>query len=429
MTKKNGFGRKGWMIIIFVLFIYLCTSVVPDTLNVSVTEFSITYGWNSNQMLIFSAIGGFVGVVVAMLFGGVVAKKGVKWPTAVFLILFAVLWLIYGNARSIIAYGLAVVFATAVANTLNLVSTQQIMNNWFPRKKGIALGWSTIGTCLSSAVMVAVFQKMFNISIRVPFYLMMAGTLLLALINIIWFKNYPEEAGAFPDNEPITEEEKKKNLVILNGSNTEFSLGKLMKTKEMWMLALIFGFIALGLVAAVSQMVPRLIAVGISQNQAILWLTIASVIGIPASVIWGIIDQKIGTNKTVKLFSMLWTIMMLVSAIGSGLANIPIASFSVVFYAVLLGGMMNLMPSAIISVFGRYDFAQANKLIMPIVIGVRSCAFLIIPIMLTLSGTNINNGYRNAFLLCTILSAVATVLAFTLKDRCIGRMGGENDGK
>ena len=40
---------------------------------------------------------------------------------------------------------------------------------------------------------------------------------------------------------------------------------------------------------------------------------------------------------------------------------------------------MNLMPSAIIQVFGRYDFAQANKIIMPLVIGIRSCAFLIVP--------------------------------------------------
>ena len=52
---------------------------------------------------------------------------------------------------------------------------------------------------------------------------------------------------------------------------------------------------------------------------------------------------------------------------GSAMASIPVASVAVVFYSVLLGGMMNLMPSSIIQVFGRYDFAQANKIIMPMV--------------------------------------------------------------
>lgn len=420
-TKGKGFGRKGWAVIIFTLFIYMFTCTVPDTLNVSVGAFAMTYGWDSNQLLMFSAVGGFVGIVVSLILGLVVAKKGVKWPTVIFMLIAAVLWLTYGHATTIATYGLSVVLATAVANSLNLVSTQQIMSNWFPRKKGIALGWATMGTCFSSAIMVAVFQGMFVKGISAPFHLMMVIMIILAVICIVWFKNYPEEAGAYPDNEPITEEERQANLAILNSADSEFTIGKLFRTKEMWMLAIMFGFIALGLVAAVSQMIPRLVAVGMQQNMAILWLTIASIIGIPASVMWGYIDQKLGTNKTVKLFALLWTIMMLVSALGSGAVSIPLASFSVVYYAVLLGGMMNLMPSAIISVFGRYDFAQANKLIMPIVIGVRSCAFLVVPMMLAAAGPNINGGYRNAFIFCTILSAIATVIAFTMKDRCIGR--------
>ena len=168
-------------------------------------------------------------------------------------------------------------------------------------------------------------------------------------------------------------------------------------------------------------MVPRLTAVGLDQNMAILWLTIASIIGIPASVFWGFVDQAIGTMKTVRIFCVLWTLMLVVSALGSGIVNVPISVISVVFYAVLLGGMMNLMPSAIIQVFGRYDFAQANKIIMPLVIGIRSCAFLIVPMMLAAAGADVNGGFRNAFIICTVLSLIATVLSFVLKSDCIGK--------
>ena len=421
MKQNNGFGRKGWAIIIFTLLIYMFTCTVPDTLNVSVTAFANAYGWDFNAMLMFSAVGGFVGIAVSLILGLIVAKAGVKWPTVVFMIFAAILWVTYGRANTMAAYGISVVFATAVANSLNLVSTQQIMSNWFPRKKGIALGWATMGTCFSSAIMVAVFQGLFSKGLGTPFYLMAVIMVILAVVMIVWFKAFPEEAGAYPDNEPLTEEEKKANLELINNYKSEFTIGKLFRTKEMWMLAIMFGFIALGLVAAVSQMIPRLVAVGMQQNMAILWLTIASVIGIPASVLWGYIDQKIGTKKTVRIFAVLWTLMLVVSALGSAIVSIPVSSIAVVFYAILLGGMMNLMPSAIIQVFGRYDFAQANKLIMPIVIGIRSCAFLIVPMMLAAAGADVNGGYRNAFILCAVLSLIAAIIAFVLKGECIGK--------
>ncbi len=267
---------------------------------------------------------------------------------------------------------------TAFANTLNLVSTQQIMSNWFPRKKGIALGWTTMGTCFSSTIMVAVFQGLFGKGISAPYNLMTVIIVIIAIVMIVWFKAYPEEAGAYPDNEPMSEEERAKIMELITDYRSEFTIGKLFKTKAMYMLALMWGFVALGLVANVSQMIPRLMAVGIEQNMAILWLTIASVIGIPASVIWGFIDQKIG-------------------------------------------GMMNLMPSSIIQVFGRYDFAQANKIIMSTVIGIRSFTFLVVPVMLAAAGENVNAEYRNAFILCAVLSAIAAVLALALKNKCIGK--------
>lgn len=419
--KSNGFGRKGWAVIIFTLFIYMFTCTAADTLNVSVTVFASAFGWDSNQMLMFSAAGGFVGIVISLILGFIVARKGVKWPTVVFLFAFAAIWFLHGQVKTLGSYAAAVILLTAFANTLNLVSTQQIMSNWFPRKKGIALGWATMGTCFSSAIMVAVFQGLFGKGISAPYNLMTVIIVIIAIVMIVWFKAYPEEAGAYPDNEPMSEEERAKIMELIMDYRSEFTIGKLFKTKEMYMLALMWGFVALGLVANVSQMIPRLMAVGIEQNMAILWLTIASVIGIPASVIWGFIDQKIGTNRTTKIFIILWTIMLIVTALGSQLVSPMVSSVAVVFYAILLGGMMNLMPSSIIQVFGRYDFAQANKIIMPAVIGIRSFAFLVVPVMLAAAGENVNAGYRNAFILCAVLSAIAAVLALALKNKCIGK--------
>ena len=422
--RLNDFGKKGWAIVIFTLFIYLFSSVPNDTLNVTAEFFARHLGMQtSNALLVFSAVGGFAGVAVSLIFGWIISKCGVKYPSLILFLVYGVLWLINGQINSFVMYGIVVTALTAFSNTINLITTQQIMNNWFPKKKGIALGWATAGMPISGAVMVAVFQKLIlGVNLSAPFFLMFAICIVMALLFGFWFKNYPEEAGAYPDNERISEEERAKNLDAFSNYRSPFTVGRLLRTGQFWLIVVIFGFLFMGLVGLLSQMVPRLMVVGLDQNGAILWLTIASLVGIPMSYVWGLVDQKFGTKRTVVLFALLWTVMMALSAAGAGAGSLTVSVASVVFLSCLHGGMANLMPSLIIQIFGRYDFAQANKLVVPFVVGIRCASLIVIPLILELAGVgNEGAGYRNVFLVFTVLSLISLLAAVILKDRTIGR--------
>ena len=106
------------------------------------------------------------GVVLALVFGRWITAKGVKVPTVLALVLVAVLFAVNGQVTSIAMYGVVVVILTALGNTLNLVSTNTYMSNWFPKKKGIALGWSTMGAPLSSAICIPIFTAVFGAKFR-----------------------------------------------------------------------------------------------------------------------------------------------------------------------------------------------------------------------------------------------------------------------
>ena len=423
-NTKSNFGRKGWMIIIYVLFLYMFSATPPDTLNVTAGWFAEVIGVESTSLLPFFAIGGFVGILVALVLGQFIAKKGVKWPTVGILIVYAVIWLLNGFVKSVPMYAVITILLVAVSDAMNLVSTQQIMNNWFPKKKGIALGWSTMGMCFSSAIMVAVFSALKGIiNIQAPYYLMTVICIILAIVTAVWFKNYPEEAGAYPDNEPLTEEQKAANLKLINEYKSDFTLGKLLKTKELWALIFLFGFLFLGLVGITSQMIPRMACVGFEQNVAIMWLTISSVIGIFGSFGWGWVDQRIGTKKAVEIFCICWTLMCVVAAYGAFGVSKPVTIVSVVMYSLLLGGLGNLMPSLTITIFGRYDFPQANKIMVPLVVCIRSFALFIVPAMIEIAGGvgHEAEGYFRVFIILTILSLISTIIAFCIKDKMIGK--------
>jgi len=428
-NTKSNFGKKGWMIIIYVLFLYMFSATPPDTLNVTAGWFAEIIGVESSSLLPFFAIGGFVGIIVAFILGQFIAKKGVKWPTVGILIVYAVIWLLNGYVKSTASYAIVTILLVAVSDAMNLVSTQQIMNNWFPKKKGLALGWSTMGMCFSSAIMVAVFNILKNVvNIQAPYYLMVVICIILAIVTAVWFKNYPEEAGAYPDNEPISEEEKAANLKLINEYKSEFTVGKLMKTKELWALTILFAFLFLGLIGITSQMIPRMGAVGFDQNIAILCLTISSIIGIFGSFGWGWVDQKISTKKAVEIFCICWTVMCAVGAIGALAQSKPVTLISILMYSLLLGGLGNLMPSFTITVFGRYDFPQANKIMVPLVVAIRSFALFIVPAMLAIAAkggaqTNDTNakGYFMTFVVFAVLALISTIIAFRTKDKMIGK--------
>ena len=421
-SAKTNFGKKGWAVIIFTFVIYLVTAQALDSLNVSVTAFSSAFGWDSNTMLSFAGIGGFLGIVIAVIFGQVIQKTNVKTPTVIGMFILAALWFFNGQATTLVMYGIALILIIAFSNTVNLISTQQIMSNYFPKKKGLALGFATMGMNISSAFIVPVFQILLGVSISAPFITMSGVMIVLALVAIFWFKSYPEQMGAYPDNEPTAEIDKDKNIAAISEYKSSFTVGKLFKTGQFWLISLIFGLLFMGLIATMIQMVPRLMSIGFSIEEGILWLTVASVVGIPASYLWGLLDQKIGTKKAVNFHCVHWVIAALLSVAGQSTGDAALSMVSVVIFACALGGLSNLMPSMIIQVFGRYDFAAANKVVVPVVIGLRTAMLLIIPVILASTGADAMLGWRNVFILVTILCVIALILSFFLSNKTIGKV-------
>lgn len=373
----NSFGSKGWWIVIFVGLLYLISSATVDLLNVVPALFGELKGWNTNSLLVFSGIGGWVGVVMALVFGRWIAAKGVKVPTIVAMVIIAIGFVVTGQATSIPMYGVAVVLLTALGNVVNLVCTNTYMSNWFPKKKGIALGWSTMGAPVSSAICIPIFMGVFSAThgLSAPFLVFGVIALVLTLLTIFAVKSTPEEAGAYPDNDPAEAGAQK-----VSEYKSTWTVGKLLGCKQMWLVSLAFGFLFIALVSTMTQFIPRVMASGFTRDEGTLWLSIASVLGIVGSYLWGLLDQKIGTKMAVVIFAIYMAAMqfLLAAFIGSKTMTLVL----IILLGILIGGICNLLPSMVIQIFGRYDFAAANSVVTPIVVAIRTATFIIMPIIL-----------------------------------------------
>ncbi|MDR0356917.1 MAG: MFS transporter [Clostridiales Family XIII bacterium] len=409
--SRNGFGRKGWSVVIFVGLLFMISIAAADLLNVSPKLFEEAYGWDANGLLAYSSVGGWLGVAATMFFGQWVAAKGAKTPTVIFLFVFAALYFLNGQVKSVAAYGIVVILLMAVCNCLNLVSTNTYMSNWFHRKKGIALGFAAMGIPACEAVLVPLFAWVARVGggIGEPFTVISLITAAIALLAIFIIRATPEEAGTRPDNDPP--EASAQNV---SDGQSAWTVGMLLRSRQMWLVSIVFGLFMINSSSTMTQFVPRVMAAGSTMTEGTLWLAVSSVVGVLGNYIIGSLDQKFGTKATVIGFGVYLAAMqfLLAAATGSKAGTMILA----VMTAVLVGGVFNLLPSMIMQIFGPPEFASVNRVVTPVVVALRNVTFVLMACVLGATG----GSYRALSIVLGCMTIVAILLALRLSNRMIG---------
>jgi len=421
MSKDNltnsRFGKWGWSIIFYsFLLYYFWAGLAVDGLNVYTTVFSETYGLDYNTILGYATPAGILSVIAGIIAGRLLIKTGVRKMSGVALIITGIIYMLFGYmAKTHIAYLIFLSLFTMVSTIFGLIANAALMSNWFPRKKGIALGWSTMGAPFCTATFVALLSALVAaFGIGVACLIVGIVVVIFGIVTFFWIKDYPEEVGAYPDNLKEGSEILSAQLEEVRSYKSPFTIKVLLKDKDMWLMSLGFGMLWMVTVGIVSQFIPRMLSVGYDLSKALMMLTIASIIGLFGSYFWGWLDQKTNTKLAALIYSASYIIALLLLIQGSPVA----ANIAIVFVGLGIGGLLNLMPSMVISVYGRYDFPAANSLVSPIASLLQKGAFIIMAVLLAQSGGNYSMPYA-VFIGIDILGAI--LLMFVTKE-CKGKV-------
>jgi len=282
-------------------------------------------------------------------------------------------------------------------------------------KKGIALGWATMGAPLTTATFVTIMSTLYmNFGSGLGGSIMGIIIIILGIVSIFWVKEYPEEVGAYPDNIKDDSEQLSAQLQEMRTYKSPFTIRKLLKDRDMWLISIGFGMLWMVTVGVVSQFVPRMMSVGYDNGTSLMMLTIAAVFGILGSYFWGWLDQKIGTKKASCVYSAFYIIALLLLMF----AKVEFLTYiAVLFVGFGIGGLLNLMASMVIAVYGRYDFMAANSLVSPIASLLQKAAFIIMAIALAQSGGD----YTLPYTIFIIIDVIGMVLLLCVTNKCKGK--------
>ena len=412
---KNGFGAHGWWTIIFCgLLYYMMTGTSADGLNVTVPGFVALKGWDYATLMSYSTIAGLVGMVVAFFTAQLIAKKGAKLVIVLSCIIAGVAFILYGYSNSMIMYLITICIACSFAYVYSFQATGPLVASWFPRKKGIVMGYVTAFMPLASATFLFLLNWLIA-TFGLPMGIAITGimTIIVGIIGALTIKNTPEEADVAPDNEPITAEELAKIKADTKDYVSPWTVKKLIRNKTVWCIAIAYGLMMLANTGVVSQLVPRItVDKGFSSETATIMFSVASICGIVLSVAWGWVDQKIGTKKA--SFAMLiWFIISVIMNLIPN--NIVTLWISIVMIGGDLGGTANFLVSMTTRVFGRRDFNAAYGVIYPIFSVIRTMAFAFVGFFVKYVNNIFGQQYAGAYI-GLIIACVVSMIFVALID-------------
>ena len=329
--------------------------------------------------------------------------------------------MVWGAVTQLWQYVLILILVNIFGNGFGFVGGTAILSNWFPRKKGLAMGWATIGFQASPVLMLPTFSwVMHRFNLRIAYQTVGACLLVMLLVCIFLVKSDPEEHGCAPDNDWTHTLEEFKVLhekAVAYERNHHLTTAQLLKTKQMWQIGVVNGLVQMAITVLIVQFIPNMIACGFSASTSTAIYSVASILGGVGSYLWGLLDQKVGVKKATVWMCLMHAIAGAAFAVAAGhlIKGPAVPLFGAFIVGSILGVSSNYVGSFTATVFGRYGYARAFGLVYMVVCALRSAGYALIGVVQTATGS-----YTLSYWIAGILSLLALALTFRIDDRCIG---------
>ena len=425
-TSVVNFG-VGWVVIIYcLLMFFLYVGMCNDGSNITAPNVAYRLGVANGDVMNMNSLAGIVGVVFFIIAGQVNQRIGARMTSGICCIIAGIAYILACSAPSLVIYTIAMCFVYGSIMSAGYVAGGALVAAWFPKKKGVVMGYTTMGHNFASAFYVQLVAILIapvvagteNIGEHFPGGIVPIGVaaIVLGILGMLFIRNTPQERGINPDNVSDRVYETEYDTVDPVEGDGGWTTGALLRIKELWLAAITTGFFQICSVGVMSQLVLRNVELGFSQQTAMNVMTVLALGGVVGSWLVGIIDDAIGTKKTMILFGIWYAIALLLNFTAVDSVT-PLVYVSLFMIAMGIGGSANFTTSLPASIFGRHGFDKVNSVIFPIQGAITALCFLVNGVVQNITGGQI----RMAYLVFAGVALVNVVLVLLVDEHRFNR--------
>lgn len=421
-NKVKGYGSRGWVLIIWIATAFLAYMAIG---NYPLNILSDLYGGQQTLSMIYT-VASVIGIVIQLIASSFIGKmKSVKKLGCIMgvLSILALLGImlipgyIPGTMQIIwrVVYGLG----TVLSLMYGTFSLSILVGQWFPTRKGSVMGIATFAFPIGNGVLGAFAAVAFKggtphiVQAFLPFLIIFIVGL---VIGIIFVPDYPEQAGAYRDNNVNMTPEMAKAMMeeeIENKKTTVWKLNHTLTTRDFWFITLPAGALLMFSVGTMTQTNAILGAMGSGLDKFGGFAGVMAMImvfGLIGSFALGLLDQKLGTKKAMIIACAIMLVAGILGAVSSP-ERVGCLVAALVCLALFMGASSNFTVSLAAQYWRREDFGTVFAAVNPIANLLSAFGPMIIAIVM------IGFGYNMIFVITAIMGVISIVLMLLFSSK------------
>ncbi len=375
VAKARG-AFYGWWLVAVSGFIMVITSVpVFQAMAVWAVALESQFGWSRTQLglaLSFTRVeGSFTGPIAGYL----VDRMGTRFMVFTGLLILAAGFFLFSRMENLWMLYLAYFVMSIGQGQAGWLTVMTLLNHWFVRRRGMAMGLAMVGMSIGALVIVPVIAWLINpaadrLGWRRTAEILAVVVLASAIILPKLFRNKPEDVSAHPDGElrPGVDPDPSGDEIgppvvafaTIEGAQQpeqelELTIGQALRTQAFWCISFGHGLGSMVVLAIMSQLGLLLGDLGYGVQTTGWVISVQTAVALVFQFLGGWLGDRIPKNVALFIFTAIQ---------GRGVIFLTLGPDMIYFYAFAVlfgigfGGRTPLTTAIRGEYFGRASFGK-----------------------------------------------------------------------
>lgn len=332
-------------------------------------------GWSANMTMLPMTIGNLICIVLTFVFGTLFIRVGVRKTMIPFIILSGLGCAGISLANGLDCFGGAAsgnyplffisMMVVRCASPIFQMGAMMLITNWFIRLRGrmasICSMGATLFTVVGTSAMPNVIAKSWSGDYRPFYYGVGALCIIMAVVLGLCSKDFPEDAGLFPDGTEHAPRSEK-------GDDMPMKVSEVLRDPIAWKLAIVQSAPTVLISGMMSSMALSFITRGGSELwlKATVFVSAGAIAGVACSLLFGVFNDKLGALITQALFNASMLIPTVTLLFMPSHKSTVLLVILAVGLALTLGAAPVTHPCLVAHLYGRRKFQSVNRVTMAI---------------------------------------------------------------
>lgn len=353
----------GWVVVAAAaMSVFAQVAFFNPVLGVFIPEFEKDFGWSRTEISLAVTFGTLGAAAIAPFFGPLIDRYGGRRFVVLGGFVMAVGMVALANMQTewqfFIIYGIGRAMA---AGLLNVAATVTV-SKWFIRKRGLAVGMTTIGTRAGFALMPICTQLIIDgYDWRTAAYCLAIVVGLFGTIpSLLWLKKRPEDYGLLPDGDT---EESRAAEGYKRPAEHHWTRHQAVRTQAFWLLTIAISLQTFAGGAVNLHQIPYMVDKGISQSHAAMVLSLFAIFSAGGGLLESVFDHTLGARVTF-IIGLLGSaggmvILLFTDSLGIGIVFAA-------FYGTSFGLMLTSQQVVFADYYGRESLGAIRGASLPL---------------------------------------------------------------